>query len=82
MLSKLKEGDMVIFKLQMEVFNRTKLYFLILMPLFSRILHKSSKYRGYPFEETLKEVRKIGEFKTPIFKKSGVSYGKTKGSKK
>ena len=52
------------------------------MLLFSRILHKSAKYRGYPFEETLKEVRKIGEFKTPIFKKSGVSYGKTKGSKK
>ena len=59
-----------------------KLYFLILMLLFSRILHKSSKYRGYPFEENLKEVRKIGEFKTPIFKKSGVSYDKTKGPKK
>ena len=55
MLSKLKECDMMIFKLQM-VFNRTKLYFLILMLLFSRILHKSSKYRGYSFEETLKEV--------------------------
>ena len=52
------------------------------MLLFSRILHKSSKYRGYPFEENLKEVRKIGEFKTPIFKKSGVSYGKSKGPKK
>ena len=81
-LSKLKEGDMMIFKLQMELFNRTKLYFLILMLLFSTILHKSSKYQGYPFEETLKEVRKIGQFKTPIFKKFGISYGKTKGPRK
>ena len=57
----------------MVVFDRKSYIFLIFILLFSRILHKNSRFRGYSFEETLKKYRKNGEFEKLKFEKSGVN---------
>ena len=44
----------------------------MLMFLFSRILHKSSKYREYSFKWTVEKVQQIEEFEKPKFEKSEI----------